>query len=337
MKIYKIFFPLTLLFALTVSVYAQTSLTVAVIQSESKAGMVEKNLEHAYYLAEEAAQAGARFILFPELMPSGYITDRNCWDSAEPFDGPTVQWLKHTAMDLKIWCGTSFIEVEGKDFYNTFVLAGPEGSIEGKVRKQWLAAHEFFCTTSFKAPHIIETDFGKIGVAICYEGTIRRLMEELKEARVDLVLLPTADPVPEFAKDDNPTEWDHDLRDTAVLWASVLGVPALLANQAGLWVAKMPGLLPNQDSSFRGQSAIADYDGSLVAALDQEEGIALGTVHSNPLGSNTGEVPRYGRYCKPMPFFSRVYQVFVSAAGRTSYGLSVERRKKVVDRSGDEL
>jgi hypothetical protein len=31
--------------------------------------------------------------------------------------------------------GSHFLEVEGEDFYNTFALASPHGSVAGKVRK----------------------------------------------------------------------------------------------------------------------------------------------------------------------------------------------------------
>lgn len=335
MKPFKNLLFLTLFLGAAGGLYSQAVLTVAVVQTSSVPGAVTANLSHAADLAAEAAEAGAEFILFPELMPSGYITDRSCWDYAEAADGQTVRWLKKTAAELDAWCGTTFLEAEGKHVYNTFVLAAPDGTIAGRIRKQWLAGHEFFCTKPFKESHIIETEFGNIGVAICYEGTLRRLMTDMRAAGVDLVLLPTADPVPEFARDDSPEDWDHDLTDTAVLWASVLGAPALLANQAGSWKAKMPGLLPDQDSFFRGQSAIADADGSLAAYLGQEEGIALAVIS---LGDHPGtDIPRHGRYCKPMPFLSRVYQVFVSAAGVLSYGLSSKHRSRALERSGGEL
>ncbi len=37
-----------------------------------------------------------------------------------------------------------FLEVEGEDFYNTFALASPDGSVAGKVRKSPPASLEAF-------------------------------------------------------------------------------------------------------------------------------------------------------------------------------------------------
>jgi predicted amidohydrolase len=117
---------------------------------------------------------------------------------------------------------TLFLGAAG-GLYPQTVLTGFDGSIAGRVRKQWLAGHEFFTVKPHEGPHIIETEIGRIGVAICCEGTIRRLMKDLKAAEVDLILLPTADPVPEFAREDPPEDWDHDLTDTATLWVSSTG------------------------------------------------------------------------------------------------------------------
>jgi predicted amidohydrolase len=68
-------------------------------------------------------------------MPGGYTLTEAIWDTAKPFDGTTTQWLRALAKRLNIYLGTSFIEADDEDFYNTFVLVNPLGQVAGRVRK----------------------------------------------------------------------------------------------------------------------------------------------------------------------------------------------------------
>jgi len=318
------------------SLWSQAVLRVAAVQTESVPGDISANLANARTLVEEAAGEGAELILLPELMPSGYIISKEIWDGAEPSDGPTITWLKTVSEELGVWLGTSFVEAEGEDFFNTFVLTDPEGAIAGRVRKQYLASQETFFMKGDAGLHLIDTSLGKIGVVICFEATLCTMIRQMHTASVDLVFLPTADPVLEFDKDKDPSDWDHDLTETALLYAERLGVPAVLANQGGAWKTPLPGLLPDQDSIFRGQSAIADSDGALLAFLGQDEGVIVADVILDSSLKVADTPPCLGRYCKEMPLASRVYQVVIEALGKLWYALSIERREKAREISSGE-
>ncbi len=99
-------------------------------------GQVNKNLERASELARSAVQKGARLVLFPEFMSQGYRLTEELWDAGEPFDGPTKDWLCHTARRHAIYIGSSFLEARDDHFLNTFVLADPSGRVAGVVRKR---------------------------------------------------------------------------------------------------------------------------------------------------------------------------------------------------------
>ena len=111
-------------------------LCIAVIQIESQNGQINKNLKKAAELINEAVKKGAEFILLPEFLAAGYSFSNDIWDAAEPKNGRTVKWLKENTIKYNIWIGTSFLEAEGEDFYNTFVLMKPDGKEAGRVRKQ---------------------------------------------------------------------------------------------------------------------------------------------------------------------------------------------------------
>jgi N-carbamoylputrescine amidase len=313
---------------------AQRRITVAAVQSASTGGPIETNLAHAEMLVRQAAGHGAELVLLPELMPSGYILSPELWDAAEPSDGPTAQWLRQTAWELGIWLGTTFLEADGADFYNTFVLAGPDGGEAGRVRKQRLAGHETLFVRGQDNPHVIQTAIGTIGVGICFESTQCFLMRELHAAAVDLVLLPHADPLTEGEFRRPPDEWTHDLSDTARLYATALGVPAVLANHGGPWNSPLPGCLPAQHSWYRGQSTIVDAGGDIQATLAQDEGCIVAAVTIDPSRKNPLTPPCFGQYCKEMDPGSRLYQITTATIGSLSYLLNPVRRHKALAVSG---
>jgi N-carbamoylputrescine amidase len=164
-------------------------INVAAIQMESKNGLIKANLEHALPFIDEAAEKGAELIVLPEFMPTGYIFTKAIWDAGEPGEGLTVQWLKEHSKRLGVYLGTSFLEADGEDFFNTFVLTTPEGKEAGRVRKQTPAAFEAYFTKGDPGSHVIETDFGKVGVGICYENMLSYMPRLMYTHSVDIMLM----------------------------------------------------------------------------------------------------------------------------------------------------
>jgi len=119
-------------------------LRIGVVQMQSSDHDIDGNLKRASMFADAAAAKGAQFVLFPELMATGSYLYFDTWDSGEPSEGKTVQWLKSTSRRLHIWIGTSFLEASDADFYDTFVLTTPSGEEAGRVRKQIPAGPEAY-------------------------------------------------------------------------------------------------------------------------------------------------------------------------------------------------
>ena len=143
MKRNKILFVLLILITPLAGLEAKVkTLRVAVVQMESKNGNIIANLNHATEFINQAAAKGAELILLPELMSTGYIFSTEIWDAAESKNGPTEKWMKSSSARLGVWIGTSYLEADGEDFFNTFVLTAPNGKIAGRVRKQKPAGPE---------------------------------------------------------------------------------------------------------------------------------------------------------------------------------------------------
>jgi N-carbamoylputrescine amidase len=213
-------------------------LRVAAVQMESKNGLIEANLEHAAGLIEQAVERGAKLVLLPEFMPTGYMMTRAIWEAAEPKEGPTVKWLKENSKRLKVWLGTSFLEADDDHFFNTFVMTTPDGKEAGRVRKQTPAVFEAYFTKGDRGPHVIDTEFGKIGVGICYENLLCYLPQMMCRQSVDMMLMPHSAPTPmqnPLCSREYVEFYDSTLRECAQRTARLLGVPAIMANKCGPW------------------------------------------------------------------------------------------------------
>ncbi|NPV58234.1 MAG: carbon-nitrogen hydrolase family protein [Actinobacteria bacterium] len=316
------------------------TLKVAAVQMESRNGDIAGNLERATRLAERAALEGASLILFPEFMPTGYIFSREIWDAAEPAEGQTMQWLRHTSRRLGVWLGTSYLEAQGEDFYNSFVLVDPHGSEAGKVRKRTPACAEAFFTRGEDGPHFIDCELGRIGIGICYENMLAYIPGKLCSRSIDLMLMPHSAPSPM----PNPlfpasavAAFNRVLKEMAPFYASMLGVPAVFANKCGPWVSPMPGLpFLTQTSSFPGLSAIADSDGTVKAQLEDEEGVIASEVALDPARKTGSCAARRGRWALKVPFATNLWRV-MEVAGGFYYRLSRERRRRAAEVSSLSL
>jgi len=148
------------------------TIRVATVQMKSLNGQIKTNLKNATKFVEQAVKEKAQFVLLPEFMPTGYVFKNEIWDAGEPKDGQTVQWARNLSQKLKVYIGTSYLEVYGDHFFNTFFITNPKGNIAGTVRKQTPAAFEAFFTTGDTGNHYIDTEIGRVGVGICYENQL---------------------------------------------------------------------------------------------------------------------------------------------------------------------
>ncbi len=309
---------------------AQT-IRLAAIQAESENGQVERNLEKALLLVEEAARQGAELVILPEFLATGYIYTTDIWDAAEPSDGPTVQWLTRHAKRLGIHLGAGFLEVVGDHFLNTFAICDPNGHEAGRVRKQTPALFEAFFTKGEAGPHVIKTQLGLIGVGICYENTLAYMQGLMHDQAVDLMVMPHSAPLPQssfFVRPDVVSKFEENLKTLASHYAGLLGVPTLMVNKSGPWQSPIPGFpFFRQSSVFPGLSAIADSDGRLKAQMGREKGLIVETVVMDP-SLKAGQVPPCrGRWAFGVPRSAEFFRL-IEAAGALWYGTSRERKKR---------
>jgi N-carbamoylputrescine amidase len=305
-------------------------ISVAAVQMNCLPGDVAHNLMYAESMVADAAKQGAAIILLPELMPSGYMVTEEIWNSAETINGRIVKWLLTTAKRFGIYLGFSFLEADGEDFYNSFVLANPKGELIGRMRKNPAASIEAYFYKAGSDRHVIETEFGRIGVSICYENLLYDQISFLYSENVDLILWPSAAGRPKQFIPGDIKRFDKMLINARTVITNILGVPLVMANRVGPLETELPGNLPYLKSSFPGLSAIVDYDGTVKAELDDEEGIIVADVH---IGHNAERKSRPRRFGKmwgvPVPWYAFIWPMS-QKWGEKSYASNPRRKERAV-------
>ena len=250
-------------------------LRIAVVQMKSLDHDIDGNLRRATTYADEAAGRGAQFVLFPEFMATGSYLSFDTWDSAEPSQGKSVEWLKSTSRRLHIWLGAGFFEASGADFYDTFVLTGPSGDEVGRVRKQIPAGAEGYFFRGDVGPHVISTAIGKIGVGICAESYYCFAVSQFLKDSADFIVMPHSSPDMSNSGGLPSPPGTH----IASWYSKKLGVPVAMVNKVGRSYKPPPNEI---NGVFPGRSAIVDSDGAVLQSMDDREGIGIANITIDP-------------------------------------------------------
>ena len=176
---------------------------VAALQYYSRMGDKEYNWQLCKKLAVEAAGKGAKILVLPEAAVTGYMDPAKdlTWTSgipgegemsikghAEKVEGEYIKKYLGLAAELKVYLAIPFVEeAEGK-FFNSSILSSPKGEILLHHRKKslWTHGDSGWCEEGDLKPQIAETEYGKLGLMICYD--VHSMPEILSELQADIVL-----------------------------------------------------------------------------------------------------------------------------------------------------
>jgi predicted amidohydrolase len=160
----------------------------------------------------EAAGQGARLIVFPELIITGYVGPispkeyQDFYQASEPIPGPTTNLFSEIAGKNNVHIVIGMVEKGesklGPVMYNVAVLFGPKGFI-GIHRKSHLPVVEKNYWLPGNEIEVFDTQLGRISLFVCYEfwfpETVR--VAGLKGAQIiiDIANWPAFDTDPWFA------------------------------------------------------------------------------------------------------------------------------------------
>lgn len=180
--------------SLTAQAKARPAIKVACIQFEPVFGDVDANLGMMEKHIRKAHAQGAGVMILPELADTGYVF--HDVDEVGAHAGPipagrSAKRLIALAQELKVHIASGLAERDGKSFFNSAILCGPDGYI-GKYRKihLWNREKLYFEPGDLGLP-VFDTAIGKLGVAICYDGWFPETFRQMSFKGVELVLVPT--------------------------------------------------------------------------------------------------------------------------------------------------
>ena len=150
----------------------------------------EKILDRARTLLEAAAKEDVTICCLPERWNyrKGEIKD-----SIEPANGSTMKFLQKSSEELGIYLIGGAIWVYNENQTENHVISGifnPKGEVLGIQRKMHLYLYEKSFFVPGEELKIIATEFGKIGVAICFDMIFPEVARYYALNDVDLIFTP---------------------------------------------------------------------------------------------------------------------------------------------------
>lgn len=139
---------------------------------------------------EKTAPAKTDVILLPEGI-TVIGTGKKYVDVAETLPGPTTEMLGQVAKRRSTYIVAGIYERERHTVYNTAVLIDRQGRIAGKYRKVYLPIEEIEAglTAGSDFP-VFRTDFGTVGLMICYDVFFPDPARSLARQGAEVLLMP---------------------------------------------------------------------------------------------------------------------------------------------------
>lgn len=239
---------------------------IAAIQMSTVADKMENVRTVKAYL-EKIKDENPDFVILPEMFCCPYQTE-NFPIYAEKEGGPVWQQLSGYAKQYGIYLiGGSMPEKDAEEnVYNTSYIFDREGKQIGKHRKVHLFDIDIKGGQTFKesdtltagdSDTVFDTEFGKIGVMLCFDIRFPELSRMMVNDGAKVIFVPAA-----FNMTTGPAHWELSFRTRA------------LDNQI-----YMVGCAPARDVSAGyiswGHSIVTDPWGRVIDMLDEKKGILL--------------------------------------------------------------
>jgi predicted amidohydrolase len=240
---------------------SERRIRVAAVQMAAVPGSLDDGVTRAVELVRQAAAAGARWIVLPELyalFPSAraHRSVDAVRAEAQPIDGPLVTRMTALAAELDVNLAFGIAEERDGVLYNTAVLVQPKG-VAGRYVKRvpidlpgGTGVQEKDMFGIGGGPEVIWWGGVRTGVFICADGGFERFWRETMTGRPQLVIWLSSS-----------LGWFPDKEPGLAARAAELRVPAVFANRAR----------PEEKNYWAfGRSQVIDVDGVVVGGARYE-------------------------------------------------------------------
>lgn len=203
---------------------------------------------------------------------------------AEPDGGETVRFCSALAKKYQIYLSAGSIpevDEQGK-VYNTAYMFNRSGEVIGKHRKVHLFDidiqggqyyRESDTLTAGDAVTVFDTEFGKIGICICFDLRFPELMRSMVDDGARIILVPGA-----FNRTTGPAHWELLFRCRA------------LDNQCYM-IGTSSASDPESSYVSYGHSILVSPWGNVIGQLDEKEGYQIHEIELDYVEKIREELP----------------------------------------------
>lgn len=243
----------------------------------------DENIKNAAFMIEESKSNNVDFIVLPEMFNCPYSNDKFIEYAEEEKDSITLNKISSLAEKNNVYIlAGSIPERENGKLYNTSYLFDRQGDIIAKHRKMHLFDIDVKGKITFKESDVLtagdnvttaDTEFGKIGIGICYDVRFPELARLMVENGALILFYPGA-----FNMTTGPAHWELLFRSRA------------LDNQV-YCVGVAPAL--NEDASYHsfGHSIVANPWGEIIAEADEKENLIISEIDLSEIKRIREELP----------------------------------------------
>ena len=232
---------------------------IALIQ-QSCSEDINQNRQRGIEAVKEATEKGAKIMCFAELAFTPFYPQfpalGEIKNLAETIPGLTTDLFSKLAADLGVVIILNLFERDGDRTYDTSPVINSDGKILGKTRMVHITEYQCFHEQGYyfpgdKGAPVYDTNFGKIGVAICYDRHYPEYMRALGVGGSEIVFVPQAGAV---------GEWP------AGLYEAEMQVAAF---QNGYFTALCNRVGKESKLTFSGESFVCSPAGEVIAQAQQ--------------------------------------------------------------------
>ncbi len=239
---------------------------IALVQM-SNGGCVEVNLQKSLDYIKQAAENNADLVLFPEVQLTEFFPqyrNRDVEAYKTDINSGIIQKLCESCKKNKIMAVPNVYLSENGKAYDASILISKEGEIIGTQKMVHIAeADKFFeqdyYTESDDGFKVFDTEFGKIGVVVCFDRHYPESIRTETLMGADLILIPTVNTKAE------PTEmFEWEIR--------------VQSFQNSVFTAMCNRVGKEGEMDFCGESIVIDPNGDVIVKADDSEQILYAEI-----------------------------------------------------------
>lgn len=241
-----------------------STLRVALVQQDTVWQDPAANLAKARTFVADAARAGARVAVFPELFTLGFTMAPEPF--AEAIPGPTVEAVASLSREFGLYLVGSVVEAHAPHPRNAAFITAPDGSLLAAYRK----LHPFsygeenrHYSGGTECP-LFQVDGIPCGLQICYDLRFPEPFRALAARGAEVVFVPANWPLRRISA-----------------WSTLLAARAIENQMAVCGVNRVGRDAPLHDAhglDYPGASALHDCFGDVIAKGDATEDLVVGDL-----------------------------------------------------------